>query len=157
PLIRPSCRYAQIRRYAPERPACSFFLFTLRQPPTPTLFPYTTLFRSEALGHRHAAGMASLDLADRLVRSPQRTLLGEDGLALLVTIADKADPADETALALNEEVAAFAAALGRHDVALERRLLFAERVNDAPRRARAFLEAAKSAFALNDPEAAQTF
>src|SRR5207248_9691283 len=83
PLIRPSCRYAQIRRYAPERPACSFFLFTLRQPPTPTLFPYTTLFRSEALGHRHAAGMASLDLADRLVRSPQRTLLGEDGLALL--------------------------------------------------------------------------
>ena len=111
----------------------------------------------EALGHRYAAGMASLDLADRLVRSPQRTLLGEDGLALLVTIADKADPADETVLALNEEVAVFAAALGRHDVALERRLLFAERVNDAPRRARAFLEAAKSAFALNDPEAAQTF
>jgi DNA-binding CsgD family transcriptional regulator len=111
----------------------------------------------EALGHRHAAGVASLDLADRLVRSPQRTLLGEDGLALLVTIADEADPADETVLGLNEEVASLAAALGRHDVALERRLLVADRVDDAPRRARAFLEAAKSAFALNDPGAAQTF
>jgi DNA-binding CsgD family transcriptional regulator len=111
----------------------------------------------EALGHRHAAGMASLDLAGRLSRSPQRTLLGEDGLALLATIADEADPVDETVLSLNEEVAALAAALGRHDVALERRLLLAERVNDAPRRARAFLEAAKSAFALSDPGAAQTF
>jgi DNA-binding CsgD family transcriptional regulator len=111
----------------------------------------------EALGHRHAAGMASLDLAGRLVRSPQRTLLGEDGLALLVTIADEADPVDETVLSLNEEVAALAAALGRHDVALERRLVFAERVNDAPRRASAFLDAAKSAFALNDPVAAQAF
>jgi DNA-binding CsgD family transcriptional regulator len=111
----------------------------------------------EALGHRHAAGMASLDLADRLVRSPQRTLLGEDGLALLVTIADEADPANETVLSLNEEGAALAAALGRHDVALERRLLLAERLNDAPRRARALLEAAKSAFALNDTGAAQTY
>jgi DNA-binding CsgD family transcriptional regulator len=111
----------------------------------------------EALGHRHAAGMASLDLAGRLVRSPQRTLLGEYGLALLATIVDEADPVDETAASLNEEVAALAAALGRHDVALERRLLSAERVNDAPRRARAFLEAAKSAFALNDTGAAQAF
>jgi DNA-binding CsgD family transcriptional regulator len=111
----------------------------------------------EALAHRHGAGMASLDLADRLVRSPQRTLLGEDGLALLVIIADEADPADEMVLSLNEECAALAAALGRHDVALERRLLLAERMNDAPRRARALLEAAKSAFALNDTEAAQTY
>jgi DNA-binding CsgD family transcriptional regulator len=111
----------------------------------------------EALGHRHAAGVASLDLAERLARSPQRTLLGEEGLALLVTIADEADLADETVLSLNEEVAALAAALGRHDVALERRLMLAERVNDAPRRARAFLEAAKSAFALSDPGAAQAF
>jgi DNA-binding NarL/FixJ family response regulator len=111
----------------------------------------------EALGHRHAAGIASLDLADRLVRSPQRTLLGEDGLALLVTIADEADPADEMALSLNEEGAALAAALGRHDVALERRLLLAERLNDPPRRARVLLEAAKSAFALNDTGASQTY
>src|SRR5512132_1365215 len=30
----------------------------------------------EAIAHRHAAGLPSLDIADRLVRSPQRTLLG---------------------------------------------------------------------------------
>src|SRR5699024_5923608 len=29
-------------------PALSFFFFTLRRPPTSTLFPYTTLFRSQA-------------------------------------------------------------------------------------------------------------
>jgi DNA-binding CsgD family transcriptional regulator len=109
----------------------------------------------EALGHRHAAGLASLDLANRLVRSPQRTLLGEDGLALLVAIADEADPSDETVLSLNDELATLAAALGRHDVALERRLILAERLKDPLQRARALLEAAKSAFALNDSEAAQ--
>jgi DNA-binding CsgD family transcriptional regulator len=111
----------------------------------------------EALGHRHAAGLASLDLANRLVRSPQRTLLGEEGLALLVTIADEAEPSDGAVLTLNDGVAALATALGRHDVALERRLLLAERLIDPPRRARALLEAAESAFALNDSEAAQRY
>ena len=101
----------------------------------------------EALGHRHAAGLASLELADRLVRSPQRTLLGEDGLALLVAIADEADPADETALGLNEEIAALASTLGRHDVALERSLLLADRRRDPLRRARSFLAAARSTLA----------
>jgi DNA-binding CsgD family transcriptional regulator len=111
----------------------------------------------EALGHRHAAGRPSLDLATRLVRSPQRTLLGEDGLALLVSIADQADPADETALELNGAIASLAAALGRHDVALARRLALAERSRDPLRRARALLEAAKSAFALGDGEAARAY
>lgn len=103
----------------------------------------------EALGHRHAVGLVSLDLANRLVRAPRRKLLGEDGLALLVTIADEADPFDDAALALNEEIAALALALGRHDVALERNLLLADRRSDPPGRARALLEAAKSAFALD--------
>src|SRR5690625_5971296 len=30
------------------------FFSMLRRPPTPTLFPYTTLFRSEIRHHRHA-------------------------------------------------------------------------------------------------------
>ena len=111
----------------------------------------------EALGHRHAAGLASLDLAYLLVRSPQRTLLGEDGLALLVTIADHAGPSDGTALALNDGIAALAAALGRHDVALERRLLLAEHGRDPLHRSRALLEASKSAFALSDSDAAQAY
>jgi len=111
----------------------------------------------EALGHRHAAGLASLELANRLVRSPRRTLLGEDGLALLVAIADEADPADETALGLNEEIAALASTLGRHDVALERSLLLADRRRDPLRRARAFLAAARSAFALDDRDRARVY
>jgi predicted ATPase len=45
----------------------------------------------EALAHRHAAGLPSLDLANRLAQSPQRTLLGLDGLRLLATIADEGD------------------------------------------------------------------
>ena len=111
----------------------------------------------EALGHRHAAGLESLDLANRLVRAPQRTLLGEDGLALLVTIADQADPFDEAALKLNEESAALASALGRHDVALNRNLLLADRRSDPSGRARALLEAAKSAFALNESDRTRAY
>jgi DNA-binding CsgD family transcriptional regulator len=111
----------------------------------------------EALGHRHAAGLASLDLAERLVRSQQRTLLGEDGLALLVRIADDADPTDASVLSLDAELAALAGALGRHDVALERRLTLAERLQDPELRARALLGAAKSAFALNDSEGAGAY
>jgi len=103
----------------------------------------------EALAHRHVAGLESLDLANRLVHAPRRTLLGEDGLALLLTVADAGDPFDEAVLGLNEEVAALASALGRHDVALERNLLLADRLSDPPGRARALLEAAKAAFALD--------
>ncbi len=111
----------------------------------------------EALGHRHAVGLESLDLANRLVRAPKRTLLGEDGLTLLVTIADEADPFDEAALDLNQEIAAFASALGRHDVALDRNLLLAERRPDPPGRARALLEAAKAAFALNEVDRTRSY
>jgi DNA-binding NarL/FixJ family response regulator len=103
----------------------------------------------EALGHRHAAGLESLDLANRLVRAPRRTLLGDDGLALLVTIADEADSFEDAALDLNEEIAALASALGRHDVALERNLLLADGRSEPATRARALLEAARSSFALN--------
>src|ERR671937_354918 len=99
----------------------------------------------EALGHRHAAGLPSLELATRLARSPQRTLLGDDGRALLVSVADAANPASDTALALNEEIAALASALGRHDIALERNLLLANRRRDLVRRTYALLASTRSA------------
>jgi DNA-binding NarL/FixJ family response regulator len=111
----------------------------------------------EALVHRHAAGLESLDLADRLVRSPQHTLLGEDGLALLVTIADEASPFDEAALDLNDQIAALASALGSHDIALERNLVLVDRRSDPLRRARALVEAAKSALALNESDRARAY
>jgi DNA-binding CsgD family transcriptional regulator len=111
----------------------------------------------EALGHRYAAGLPSLDLAGRLVHSSQRTLLGDEGLDLLVRIADESEPSDQAVLELNEEIAALASALARHDVALERRLLLAERRPESLLRARALLEAARSAFALDDREGAATY
>jgi len=111
----------------------------------------------EALAHRHAAGLPSVDVADRLVRSPQRTLLGEDGLALLVEIADESEPSAQTVLLLNEQVAELASELARHDVALERNLLLAERWADSLRRARALLDAARSAFALDDRDRASGY
>jgi DNA-binding CsgD family transcriptional regulator len=111
----------------------------------------------EALGHRHAASLPSLELADRLVRSSHRTLLGEDGLALLLAIADEADPFDATALSMNEELAALASALGKHDIALERSLLVADRRRDPLQQARALLEAARSAFALDESDRARVY
>jgi DNA-binding CsgD family transcriptional regulator len=111
----------------------------------------------EALVHRHAAGRPSVDVADRLARSPQRTLLGEDGLALLVTIADESKPSDHSVLMLNEQIAELASELARHDVALERNLLLGERWQDSFRRARALLDAAKSAFALDDLDRASGY
>jgi DNA-binding CsgD family transcriptional regulator len=111
----------------------------------------------EALGHRHAAGLGSLELATRLVHAPQRTLLGEEGLLLLAAIADDADLLDERVLELSEELAALAATLGRHDVALERSLLVADRRSDPLRRTRALLAAARSAFALDDRHRATVY
>jgi DNA-binding NarL/FixJ family response regulator len=111
----------------------------------------------EALAHRYAAGLPSVDIADRLVRSPQRTLLGEDGLALLVGIADESEPSAQSGLMLNEQIAELASELARHDIALERNLLLAERSQDSARRARAFLDAARSAFALDDPHRASAY
>jgi DNA-binding CsgD family transcriptional regulator len=111
----------------------------------------------EALAHRYAAGLPSVDVADRLVRSPQRTLLGEDGLALLIAIADESEPSDESVLLLNEQIAELASELARHDVALERNLLLAERCQDSLRRARALLDAAKSAFALDELDRASGY
>ena len=103
----------------------------------------------EALGHMHAAGLPTLDFATRLVGSPQRTLLGADGLRLLGSIADDADPFDADALALHEEVAALATALSEHEEALRRWSLVGERAEAPSKRASALLEASKAAFALH--------
>src|SRR5438477_2843721 len=45
----------------------SFFFLMIRRPPRSTLFPYTTLFRSQTLGLvRDAAAMAPLDVSSVL-------------------------------------------------------------------------------------------
>ena len=111
----------------------------------------------EALAHRHAAAMPSHELALRLARAPRRTLLGEDGLTLLASIADNADPDDERTLSLNIELAALAVELANHAVALERWSRVVERAAEPLRRASALLAASRSAFALEDVDAAWSY
>src|SRR5439155_23745112 len=102
----------------------------------------------EALEHRRAAGMPTLELATLLARSPHRTLLGPEGLRLLAGIADEADPMDGNALALLEDVASLATELAVHEEALARWSLLAERADSPPRSASALLAASRAAFEL---------
>jgi DNA-binding CsgD family transcriptional regulator len=103
---------------------------------------------AEAVGHRHAAGVPSLELAGRLARSGQRTLLGREGLRMLASVADEADPLDPQALALHEEVASLASELAEHEEALERWSLVAERAGLPLPRATALLAASRAAYGL---------
>jgi DNA-binding CsgD family transcriptional regulator len=101
-----------------------------------------------ALEHRRAAGLPTFDLALRLARSPQRKLLGPEGLRLLAGLADDADPFAEEALELREEVASLATDLAEHEEALARWALVADRAEAPLQRASALLEASKAAYAL---------
>jgi DNA-binding CsgD family transcriptional regulator len=102
----------------------------------------------EALEHRRAAAMPTLELAGRLARAPRRTLLGPEGLRLLAGIADEGDPFDEEALALHEEVASLATELAEYEEALARWSLVAERAETRRRRASALLAASRAAYGL---------
>jgi DNA-binding CsgD family transcriptional regulator len=102
----------------------------------------------EALEHRRAAGVPTLDLAVRLIGSPRRTLLGEGGFQLLAAIADESDPFDDEALALQEQVASLASELAEHEEALARWSFVAESVEGPVRRASALLAASRAAFEM---------
>ncbi|HET8558483.1 MAG TPA: LuxR C-terminal-related transcriptional regulator [Gaiellaceae bacterium] len=95
---------------------------------------------TRALEHRQAAGTSADELALRIVRSPQRRLLGGEGLAMLAAISD----ASVDGLALRQEVAALASELGEWTVAFERW----SALTDDTGRAEAALAAAAAAFRL---------
>jgi DNA-binding CsgD family transcriptional regulator len=103
---------------------------------------------AQALEHRRAAALPTIDLALRLARSPQRKLLGAKGLRLLAGIADDADPFGADAEALREEVAALTADLAEHEEAQARWTLVADRTEAPLQRASALLAASKAAYAL---------
>ena len=111
----------------------------------------------EAVDHRHAAGVPSLDLANRLVHASQRTLLGTDGLRLLAAIADEAEPLDAEVLTLQEGIASLATELAEHEEALERWSLVAERAELPVRRASALLAASRAAYGLARAAEAREF
>ena len=99
-----------------------------------------------ALEHRMASGLDGRGLALRIATSPQRRLVGDEGLVMLGQIAD-ASVGDE-ASALHESVAALASELGDWESALERWSVLADRTGSAPDRARAALAAAEAALKL---------
>jgi DNA-binding CsgD family transcriptional regulator len=109
----------------------------------------------QALEHRRAAGLPTLELALRLARSPQRKLLGPEGLSLLAGIADEADPFAADALVLNEEVASLATDLAEHEEAQARWTLVGDRAEAPLQRASALLAASKAAYALTRVEDAR--
>ena len=100
------------------------------------------LFR--ALEHRQAGALAITELAGRITGSPQRRLLGGEGLATLGAIADASG--EETGLQLG--VATLASELGEWTVAFERWGALADRLPGAGERAGAALAAAAAAFRL---------
>ena len=101
---------------------------------------------SRALEHRVASGSDANDLAVRIVRSPQRRLVGNEGLTMLGQIADAAGGG--VGLALQEQVAALAFEIGDWDMALQRWSALADRATSGAERAAAALAAAGSALKL---------
>ncbi|MEX0625299.1 MAG: AAA family ATPase [Chloroflexota bacterium] len=108
-----------------------------------------------ALEHRRAAGLSVLALAKTLASSPQRRLLGTDGVEELGALADEADPLAPETVALQADVAALAHELGEHEQALERWSLVAERAHAPATRASAALEASRAAYALGRADEAR--
>ena len=110
---------------------------------------------SEVLRHRRMAGLPSFDVALRLARSPQRRLIGGEGLEQLIAVADRESEGDGS-VTLDEELAILAGDLGEEEAALDRWERIADRRADGNARARASLEASKAAFALRQPERARS-
>lgn len=100
----------------------------------------------EALEHRTAAGMATTDLATRMVTSPQRRMLGNDGLRVLASIADRMEAGSADQLVLDVALGELASDLGAQKLAIERWIRVSEFGTDLQQRQRAELEAARAAY-----------
>lgn len=110
----------------------------------------------EALGHRDAAGMASVDLALRIIGLRHHPL-GVDGLRRLASVAASADLTPGPAMALQHAVASAAAQLGAHDLALAGWARLVGSVAAPAEAARAALAASRSAFELGRGDEATTW
>ncbi len=110
---------------------------------------------SQALHHRASSGSDAYELALRIARSPQRRLLGTDGLAILGDVADSRRGADRRALQM--EVATLAFEIGEWLTAFERWSVLADRAVAGPERATAALAAAAAALKLGRPFEVHSF
>ncbi len=103
-------------------------------------------FLHEALEHRVAAGMASAELALRMATSPQRRLLGADGLEVLATIADSLERGSGEQIDLDMALGQLGSVLGEQQLAMERWQRVSDFGTDLKQRQRAELEAARAAY-----------
>jgi DNA-binding CsgD family transcriptional regulator len=102
----------------------------------------------EALEHRVAAGLPSADLAMRILTSPQRRLLGAEGLKLIASISDTLDQAAAVQVGIDRSLAELAAVLGEQDIALQRWKRVATSADDPDERHQGSVEAARAAYRL---------
>jgi DNA-binding NarL/FixJ family response regulator len=100
----------------------------------------------EALAHRTAAGMVRTELALRMVTSPQRRLLGTDGLGVLASIADGMGAGSPEQIALDMALGQLGSDLGEQALARERWTRVSEFGTDRRQRQRAEFEAARAAY-----------
>lgn len=103
----------------------------------------------EALGHRQAAGLPSATLTLRVLTSPQRRLLSEANLGLLVSIADGVPPGIPQQVELDVALASVAALLGQPELARARWNRVAAGTADPRLRQEAAVESAHAAYALD--------
>lgn len=101
---------------------------------------------SHALEHRVAAGLPAGEVALRIAGSPQRRLIGAEGLSTLAGSADAASGSG--GVSLRRAVARLASELGQWDVAITRWGELADRLPGEAERAEAALAAAAAAFRL---------
>ena len=104
---------------------------------------------SEALQHRRAAGLPAATLASRLVASPHRRLLGDEGLELIASIFDDLEPGSPSQVALDTALGELAAVLGAQELAMGRWSRVSEHSGDAATRQHASTEAARAAYRLS--------
>ncbi len=100
----------------------------------------------EALEHRVAAGSPTAALALRMVTSPQRRLLGSNGLSILASIANGMEGGSAQQVALDEALGELAGALGEQQLAIERWSRIGELSDDPRKRQHAEIEAARGAY-----------
>jgi len=100
----------------------------------------------EALEHRVSAGSPIGDLALRMATSPQRRLLGADGLKILASMANGLEPGSVHEVALDEALGELAGALGEQELAIDRWGRVAEFSHDPSERRHAEIQAAGCAY-----------
>ena len=102
----------------------------------------------EALQHRTAAGQLPLELALRVVSSPQRRRLGSDGLETIAAIAAAADASSAGAQTLRVRIGALAFDLGEHRLAFDQWTAALPFLREPEERFEALLGASKAALEL---------